>query len=51
MTLNDIDVAVAKDGGLAMSAVAKTFRYLDEEEIAKQRREKAAKDKSKGGGK
>lgn len=51
VTLNDIDVAIAKDGGLAMSAVAKTFRYLDEEEIARQRREKASKDKSKGGGK
>ncbi len=51
VTLNDIDVTVAKDGGLAMSAVAKTFRYLDEEEIARQRKEKAAKDKSKGGGK
>jgi type IV pilus assembly protein PilO len=50
VTLNDIDVTVAKDGGLAMSAVAKTFRYLDEEEIARQRKEKAAKDKAKGGG-
>lgn len=51
VTLNDIDVTVAKDGGLAMSAVAKTFRYLDEDEIARQRKEKAAKDKAKGGGK
>jgi type IV pilus assembly protein PilO len=50
VTLNDIDVTLAKDGGLAMSAVAKTFRYLDEEEIARQRKEKANKDKSKGGG-
>jgi type IV pilus assembly protein PilO len=50
VTLNDIDVTVAKDGGLSMSAVAKTFRYLDDEEIARQRKEKAAKDKSKGGG-
>jgi len=50
VTLNDIDVTVAKDGGLAMSAVAKTFRYLGEEEIARQRKEKAAKDKAKGGG-
>jgi hypothetical protein len=31
-----------------MDAVAKTFRYLDEEEIAKQRAlQKAAKDKAK----
>ena len=41
VTLND--VAVLNDKGvLTMEAVAKTFRYLDEEEIAKQR--KAAKD-------
>lgn len=47
VTLNDIDVATAKDGGLVMSAVAKTFRYLDEEEIARQRKDKLAKDKDK----
>jgi type IV pilus assembly protein PilO len=41
VTLND--VAVNNDKGvLTMDAVAKTFRYLDEEEVAKQR--KAAKD-------
>ena len=41
VTLND--VAVNNDKGvLTMDAVAKTFRYLDEEELAKQR--KAAKD-------
>jgi len=41
VTLND--VAVNNDRGvLTMDAVAKTFRYLDEEEVAKQR--KAAKD-------
>lgn len=51
VTLNDIDVQVAKEGGLAMSAVAKTFRYLDEEEVARQRREKQAEAKAKGGGK
>ncbi|HZV55873.1 MAG TPA: type 4a pilus biogenesis protein PilO [Rhodocyclaceae bacterium] len=49
VTLNDIDVQQAKDGGLAMSAVAKTFRYLDDEEVARQKREKQAK--AKGGGK
>ena len=45
VTLND--VAIANDKGtLTMDAVAKTFRYLDEEEIAKQRAAaKAAKDK------
>jgi type IV pilus assembly protein PilO len=41
VTLNDVVVNNDK-GVLSMDAVAKTFRYLDEEEIAKQR--KAAKD-------
>jgi type IV pilus assembly protein PilO len=41
VTLNDINITNDK-GTLTMDAVAKTFRYLDDEEIAKQRR--AAKD-------
>jgi type IV pilus assembly protein PilO len=47
VTLND--VAITNDKGtLTMDAVAKTFRYLDEEEIAKQRAvQKAAKEKAK----
>jgi type IV pilus assembly protein PilO len=47
VTLND--VAIANDKGtLRMDAVAKTFRYLDEEELAKQRKAaKDAKDKEK----
>ena len=47
VTLND--VAISNDKGtLSMDAVAKTFRYLDEEEIARQRAlQKAAKDKAK----
>jgi type IV pilus assembly protein PilO len=50
VTLNDIEVVPGKDtGGLAMSAVAKTFRYLDEAEVAKQKKEKQAK--ATGGGK
>jgi type IV pilus assembly protein PilO len=45
------DVAVsnntqAKDGTLVMETVAKTFRYLDEEEVAKQK--KAAQEAKKG---
>lgn len=51
VTLNDIDVSPVKDGALTMSAVAKTFRYLDEEEVARQKREKAAAAKAKAGGK
>jgi type IV pilus assembly protein PilO len=42
VTLNDIALATAKDG-LVMDATAKTFRYLDEAELAAQR--KAAKPK------
>src|SRR3989441_5998401 len=46
VTLNDVSIANDK-GTLTMETVAKTFRYLDEDEIAKQRR--GAKDaKAKG---
>jgi len=48
VTLNDLNIQSEK-GTLSMDAVAKTFRYLDEEEIAKQRR--AAKDAKAGKGK
>ena len=46
VTLND--VAISNDKGtLTLDAVAKTFRYLDDEEIAKQRAlQKAAKEKA-----
>ena len=46
VTLNDIALAAGKDG-LVMDATAKTFRYLDEEELASQR--KAAAAAKKGG--
>ena len=47
VTLND--VAITNDKGvLTLDAVAKTFRYLDEEEIAKQRAAQRAKDKGEG---
>ncbi len=37
VTLNDINIAPGNDDGkLTLDAVAKTFRYLDEEEITKQ---------------
>jgi type IV pilus assembly protein PilO len=45
VTLNDIGIVNDK-GTLVMDATAKTFRYLDEDEIAKQR--KSAKDAGKG---
>lgn len=48
VTLNDLNVAAAKDRILTLEAVAKTFRYLDQEEITAQRSAAANK---KGGGK
>jgi type IV pilus assembly protein PilO len=47
VTLENIGLTSAgKGGGLALEAMAKTFRYLDDEELAQQRRVAAAK---KGG--
>jgi len=52
VTLNDIDLAAGKSTGaksdkggntLVLNATAKTFRYLDEEELAAQRRAAAKK--------
>jgi len=49
VTLNDVSVNNDK-GVLTMDAVAKTFRYLDEDEVAKQRKAaKDAKDKKEKG--
>jgi type IV pilus assembly protein PilO len=50
VTLNDINISNDK-GTLVMESDAKTFRYLDEEEIAKQRAIAKAKEKGKGGAK
>lgn len=36
--LNDLNVVAGKDGVLSMDAVAKTYRYLDPEEVAAQRK-------------
>ena len=52
VTLNNISItgsAQAKDGALAMDAVAKTFRYLDEEELAAKRKAAQAAKGGKGG--
>lgn len=38
VTLNDVDISVAKDSTLTMNTVAKTFRYLDENEMAQQKK-------------
>jgi len=45
VTLNDININPSKEGTLGMDAVAKTYRYLDEEEIAKQKQATRAKKK------
>ncbi len=47
VTLNNLAITQNKDGILALDAIATTFRYLDEEEIASAK--KAAKEKEKGG--
>ena len=48
VTLNNLSIASQqKDGTMVLDAVTKTFCYLDEEELARQR--KAAADAKKGG--
>jgi type IV pilus assembly protein PilO len=41
VTLNDISIAPTGNGGLSMDAIAKTYRYLDDDELEAQK--KAAK--------
>jgi len=38
VTLNDVTITAGKDNQLTMDATARTFRYLDEDEIAAQRK-------------
>jgi type IV pilus assembly protein PilO len=46
VTLNDISISPdGKTGGLVMDAVARTYRYLDEDELAAQKRATKANDK------
>ena len=42
VTLNDVSIKAQKDGNLEMEATARTFRYLDEEEVAAQRKAQQA---------
>lgn len=51
VTLSDVVLENAPGGVLKMDALATTFRYLDEDELAKQKKDKAAANKGKGGGK
>lgn len=43
VTLNDVSIASSKDGMLTMDATARTFRYLDDSEVAAQRKSAASK--------
>ena len=38
VTLNDVQLEAGKDGNLAMDVTARTFRYLDDDEVAAQRK-------------
>lgn len=38
VTLNDINLTANKEGDLTMDAIARTYRYLDEAEVAAQRK-------------
>jgi type IV pilus assembly protein PilO len=38
VTLNDMSIATTPTGALGMDTTAKTFRYLDQEEVAAQRK-------------
>ena len=47
VTLNNMTLTTGKDGVLTLEAIAKTFRYLDQDEVAAQRKA-AAEQKKKG---
>ncbi len=38
VTLSDVKIGTTKEGNLQMDAIARTFRYLDDEEVAAQRK-------------
>jgi type IV pilus assembly protein PilO len=43
VTLNNVQIEAGKDGNLTMDVTARTFRYLDEDEVAAQRKASAGK--------
>src|SRR5688500_9037795 len=47
VTLNDVQISAGGDGVLTMDAVARTFRYLDDDELAAQRKASAKKGPAK----
>ena len=46
VTLNDVKIDAGKDGNLTMESTARTFRYLDDQEVANQRKAAAAAKKA-----
>ncbi len=48
VTLNNLNLAAGKSGALTLDATAKTYRYLDAEEVAAQRKAKQAAAKGPG---
>jgi len=51
VTLNNLALTTGKDGVLSLDAIAKTFRYLDQDELDKQSQERKKKNKEKKGAK
>ena len=51
VTLNDVSIEAGKDGNLTMDVTARTFRYLDEGELAAQRKAAASAAAKKGAAK
>lgn len=47
VTLNNLNIQTGRDGALTLDATAKTFRYLDEEELAAQRKARQAQQQAK----
>ena len=45
VTLGDVSIEAGKDGNLTMDVTARTFRYLDEDELSAQRKAAAASKK------
>jgi len=43
VTLNNVSIVAGTDGNLTMDAIARTFRYLDDDELAEQRKAAARK--------
>ena len=48
VTLNNLNLAAGKSGALTLDATAKTYRYLDADEVAAQRKAKQAPTKGPG---